>query len=82
MADVLDGLASLVDKSLVRAVDGQDDRWAMLETIREFALEELEQSGEAEEVRRSVTNKVTVPCGRSTHVSRPLQAITPAPGGF
>ena len=49
--DVLDGLASLVDKSLVRAV-GEQERFAMLETIGEFAAETLEESGEAEEARR------------------------------
>ena len=50
--DVLDGLASLVDKSLVRAA-GEQERLSMLETIREFALEMLEESGEAEELRRA-----------------------------
>lgn len=49
--DVLDGLASLVDKSLVRTVKGQGERFTMLETIWEFALEKLEESGEAEEAR-------------------------------
>jgi predicted ATPase len=52
MTDVLDGLASLVDKSLVRAVDEQDGRFSMLETIREFALEKLKDSGELEAIRR------------------------------
>ena len=50
--DVLDGLASLVDKSLVRAA-GQQGRFTMLETIREFALEKLEESGKAAEIRRA-----------------------------
>jgi predicted ATPase/class 3 adenylate cyclase len=39
----LDTLGSLVDKSLVRQ---RDDRFLMLETIREFALERLAGSGE------------------------------------
>jgi predicted ATPase/class 3 adenylate cyclase len=50
---VLDGLASLADKSLVRAIVGYEERFSMLETIREFGLEKLEQSGDAEEVRRA-----------------------------
>jgi predicted ATPase len=45
----LDTLASLLDKSLIRR-DG--DRFSMLETIREFAEERLEESGEADEIRR------------------------------
>jgi predicted ATPase len=45
----LDALASLVDKNLIRR-DGE--RLAMLETIRELALEKLEASGEAWEIRR------------------------------
>ena len=42
--DVLDGLSSLVDKSLIRQVDrpGADSRFFMLETIREFAAARLE----------------------------------------
>ncbi len=43
--DVLDGLAGLIDKSLVRLVDvpGGEPRVAMLETIREFAADRLDQ---------------------------------------
>jgi tetratricopeptide (TPR) repeat protein len=51
--DVLDGLASLADKSLVRTGATEADRFTMLETIREFALEKLEESGEAEDIRRA-----------------------------
>src|SRR5512132_1503781 len=52
--DVLDGLTSLVDKSLVRRVEppGRPARFSMLETIREFGLEQLEALGDAEELRR------------------------------
>ena len=45
----LDSLQSLVDKSLLRFSDG---RFWMLETIREYAAERLEASGEVE-VRRA-----------------------------
>jgi predicted ATPase/class 3 adenylate cyclase len=50
--DTLDGLASLVNKSLARRVDveGGDLRFLMLETIREYARERLEEMGEAEEI--------------------------------
>jgi predicted ATPase len=50
--DVLDGLASLVDKSLVRT-DEHRERFSMLETIREFASDRLKESGEGDEIRRA-----------------------------
>jgi predicted ATPase len=43
----IDLLQSLVEKSLVRRTD---DRFWMLETIREFAAERLEAAGEADEI--------------------------------
>lgn len=56
--DVLDGLASLVDKSLVQQHEGPgpegyvDSRFVMLETIREFARDELAKSGELDDLQR------------------------------
>ena len=53
--DLFEGLSSLVDKNLVQHVDraGAEPRFAMLETIREYALECLVESGEQPAARRA-----------------------------
>jgi predicted ATPase/DNA-binding XRE family transcriptional regulator len=50
---VLEGVASLVDKSLMREDHGSggEPRYLMLETVREFALEQLQASGEEATIR-------------------------------
>ena len=52
--DPFDGITSLVDKSLLQRVEGVDGepRYSMLETVREFGLEQLGESGELDEVSR------------------------------
>jgi predicted ATPase/DNA-binding CsgD family transcriptional regulator len=52
--DVLDGIAALVDQSLVRVAEPPEGetRYTMLETISEYASERLVASGEAAEIRR------------------------------
>jgi predicted ATPase/class 3 adenylate cyclase len=55
---VLDGLASLVDKSLLQRMEqtgegSEEPRLLMLETIREYALEVLTSSGEGNSARQA-----------------------------
>jgi predicted ATPase/class 3 adenylate cyclase len=51
---LLDHFGSLLDKSLLREVEGISDepRFVMLELLREFGLEQLQASGEREEIQR------------------------------
>jgi predicted ATPase/class 3 adenylate cyclase len=50
--DVLETIASLVDKSLVRQEGDDEPRFSMLETIREYAGEKLAEGNETEVLRR------------------------------
>jgi tetratricopeptide (TPR) repeat protein len=53
---MLQGISSLLDKNLLKRVEVEgadvDPRFTMLETIREYALERLEESSERETIRR------------------------------
>ena len=53
--DFLDGMGSMVDKSLVQQTEqaNGESRFSMLETIREYALEKLEASGERALTKRA-----------------------------
>jgi predicted ATPase/class 3 adenylate cyclase len=50
----LDLLVALLDKSMIRQEDGLDGepRFVMLETIREFALEQLDRGGEPDTIQQ------------------------------
>jgi predicted ATPase/DNA-binding SARP family transcriptional activator len=73
----LDTLQSLVDKSLLHQID---DRFLMLETIREFALDLLHESDEGENLRRrhasffaELLRSSEDPHGRMTVAGRPFR---------
>jgi predicted ATPase/serine/threonine protein kinase len=53
--DLLDGMSSMVDKSLLQQVEqaNGESRFAMLETIREYAREKLQASGEEALTKRA-----------------------------
>jgi predicted ATPase/class 3 adenylate cyclase len=64
----LDTLQPLVDKSLLRY--GEERYW-MLETIREYATEHLEASGEGDDLRRRQAEHVLALAGRAApHLRR------------
>ncbi|MEO8462686.1 MAG: hypothetical protein ABI555_05705, partial [Chloroflexota bacterium] len=54
--DVLDGLMALADQSLIRSLDADPPRFAMLETIREFAAEMLDGRSDAAAIRARHTS--------------------------
>ncbi len=76
--EVLDTVASLVDNGLVRqdeAADGEP-RFRMLETIREFALERLTESGELEDARnRHLTRFVELAETAEPELTRANQSV-------
>jgi predicted ATPase/class 3 adenylate cyclase len=49
--DVLGLLANLVDKSLV-TLEAEGERYRLLETVRQYAQEKLDESGEADQTRK------------------------------
>jgi predicted ATPase len=53
--EAFEGVSSLVDKSLLRQEEGPNGelRFVMLETIHEFAREKLQESAEAEQIKRA-----------------------------
>jgi len=53
--DLLDGMAAMVDQSLVQRIDqgNEESRFVMLETIRQYGLEKLAASGEEALTKRA-----------------------------
>ncbi len=75
LLDVLGGVDSLVSKSLLRQEEvGGESRVIMLETIREYALERLAQSGETEAMRQQHTDYfLTLTVQAEPELRRPQQ---------
>jgi non-specific serine/threonine protein kinase len=73
---VLDRITALTDQSLVRRGDGPAGaaRWTMLETIRDFGLERLIESGEEAETR----DRHLTWCVATVETAWPLRAPAPA----
>jgi excisionase family DNA binding protein len=69
--DMFDGIASLMDKSLLQQEEGRDgrSRFLMLETVREYGLEQLAICGEAISTRQH----------HADHYDAVIDAITPIP---
>ncbi len=67
--DVFDGIASLMDKSLLRQEEGADGkpRFLMLETVREYGLEQLAANDEENQVRQQ----------HADHYDAVIEAVTP-----
>src|SRR5207244_10500321 len=49
---VLEGLATLVDESLVSQRQSEEPRFTLLQVVRDYALERLSVSGENDEIGR------------------------------
>jgi predicted ATPase/class 3 adenylate cyclase len=59
--NILNGLESLLDKSLIRQTEGRSGemRFTMLETIREYACEKLSQRAEIQSVRQAHSDSIS-----------------------
>jgi tetratricopeptide (TPR) repeat protein len=78
VGDVTDACAALMDHSLIVREDGPDGlpRVRMLETIKEFALERLEATGEAHVAHRAhADHYLALADEAEPHLTRPDQAV-------
>jgi predicted ATPase len=73
--DLLEGVASLVDSSLLQQVDTEDaePRYAMLETMREYAAGRLAEAGAEARTRRAHAAYYLILAGETTYLSTESQ---------
>lgn len=75
--EVLDALSALVNKSLVQAEErGEEVRYRLLETVRQYAREQLEQSGEEAVVCARHLNWLLALAERAATEARGLRQAT------
>src|SRR5215471_5111143 len=76
--DLLQGVASLLDKSLLQqsGQEGEEPRLVMLETIREYGLERLAASGELEVTRQAHAEYYQKLAEEAEHKLRSTQQVT------
>ncbi|MCA1599893.1 MAG: hypothetical protein LC769_12950, partial [Chloroflexi bacterium] len=87
--DMVEWIGALIDKSLLQREVGPEGepRVAMLETVREFGLERLEEAGEGEPARRARPGRPGARGGidgrrvRRAHAPRAEPGRGPRPGG-
>jgi predicted ATPase len=74
--DIIDGIESLVHKSLLQLIESEDDeaRLAMMETVREYGFERLVESGEEDAVRKAHAR--TISCSRRKRPTRSKARIS------
>jgi predicted ATPase len=71
-----DLLAALVEKSLVQLIEGPEPRYGMLDTIREYGLERLDETGEIARLRAAyVVHYLQLAETAEVHVRGPQQVF-------
>ncbi len=75
--DVHDGLAALAERSLLQLVPGNGEpRYRMLETLREYGVERMAETGELERVRTAHARHVAALASEGEAASRTPEQVT------
>ncbi|MGW5455097.1 BTAD domain-containing putative transcriptional regulator [Nocardia sp. NPDC003979] len=72
--EVLEHLTSLTEKSLLTVSENPQPRYRMLETIKQYAAERLDEAGDAESARRAhISHFITLAATAEPHLRRAEQ---------